>query len=379
MKPRVFVSSVIEEFQEYREAARKGIVLVGGEPILVEDYPSLTVSPRNACLDGIASSDVFICVIGARGGWVAPSGKLVVEEEYEEALRRKLHIFVFIQKIKHDEQADEFVKKMSDYIDGIFRQTFYTPAELERAVEKALIPVFVHQKKPRVDIDMINEQLQESYKIQGETSVRFILMPERKDEFIDPIALESLELKNQILQIGHSPGVGLFSYEWPKNTEVGVNSIVILQSEEGRCRPFVDEVRLELNTEGLTIIDTNVSNCAARDRLQEMLCSMVIIEGDIVSKLNRCFAFARNLFEIKDPFKRYNRFLYNVALSEIGHRILMSKPPQGSSTYSMGNQSDKVVIVFDKPRIITRVGFIDYEKEIETILVVLRRRLKSRY
>jgi len=65
-----------------------------------------------------------------------------------------------------------------------------------------------------------------------------------------------------------------------------------------------------------------------------------------------------------------------VALSGVGYRTLVSKPPQGSTSYTLGDHGDKVFIAFDKPRIITRDGFILLEKEIETVLVVLRRRLK---
>ncbi|MDD5681315.1 MAG: DUF4062 domain-containing protein, partial [Candidatus Omnitrophica bacterium] len=126
MQPRVFVSSVIDGFTEYREAARRGIINAGGEPVLVEDFPSLALSPRNVCLDGVVSCDVFVVIVGPRGGSVSPSGRLVVEEEYEEARRRKIHILAFIQNTKQDERAESLAGKLSDYVDGGFRQTFVT-------------------------------------------------------------------------------------------------------------------------------------------------------------------------------------------------------------------------------------------------------------
>ena len=81
MRPRVFVSSVMEGFEEFRLAAKNGIIAAGSEPLLIEDFPALPISPRNACIDGVASCDIHIAIVGNRGGWVAPSGKLVVEEE----------------------------------------------------------------------------------------------------------------------------------------------------------------------------------------------------------------------------------------------------------------------------------------------------------
>jgi hypothetical protein len=77
MKPVVFVSSIVERFQEFREAARRGVEAAGGRPLLVnEDFPSLGTSPRNACLDAIDSSDYMLSIAAGRGGWTAPSGRL---------------------------------------------------------------------------------------------------------------------------------------------------------------------------------------------------------------------------------------------------------------------------------------------------------------
>lgn len=57
----------------------------GGEPVMAEDWPSLSATPRNACLDAVDSSDIYVGMVGERGGSTAPSGKLVVEEEFEQS------------------------------------------------------------------------------------------------------------------------------------------------------------------------------------------------------------------------------------------------------------------------------------------------------
>jgi hypothetical protein len=68
-RPRVFVSSVIEGFQAYRQAAARAVEAAGGEPVLVnEQFPSLAASSRNACLDAVESCDSFVLILGARGG-----------------------------------------------------------------------------------------------------------------------------------------------------------------------------------------------------------------------------------------------------------------------------------------------------------------------
>ena len=141
MKLRVFVSSVIEGYERYREATKKGIISAGAEPVLVEDFPSLAASSRNACLDGVVSCDVIVILIGSRGGWVAPSAKLVVEEEYEEAKRLSMPILAFLQNTDRDESATRLASLISDYIEGVFKKRFSNTNELEQQVESSLIPI----------------------------------------------------------------------------------------------------------------------------------------------------------------------------------------------------------------------------------------------
>src|SRR5687767_3196702 len=95
--PRVFISSVIQGFEDFRQAAADGVAAGGGTPVMAELLPSLSSSPRNACLDGVQSSDVFVIVLGERAGWKTPSGEYAVEEEWQEARRRSLPILAFLQ------------------------------------------------------------------------------------------------------------------------------------------------------------------------------------------------------------------------------------------------------------------------------------------
>ena len=98
--PRVFVSSVIEDFDDYRAAARRGIKRAGCQPVLVnEDFPAAVESSRNVCLDAVDSCDVFLVIVGRRGDWKTPAGKLVVEEEYERAKSKKIPVLARLVQI----------------------------------------------------------------------------------------------------------------------------------------------------------------------------------------------------------------------------------------------------------------------------------------
>jgi len=378
MRPRIFVSSVMEEFGDFREAAKKGIIAAGGEPVLIEDYPALAKSPRTACLDAVASSDVYLAIAGERGGWTAPSGKLAVEEEFEEATRRKLSVLAFIQNTDRDEDAQRFTDLLSDYVTGVFRTTFDTTADLETLVENAARPLVQHYTTPEVDVTALEEKLKHPYRINTETCLRFVLAPSRTDEIIDPAALESPELEQQLYEIGHSPQVRLFSFKRPKTAEVKIHEIVVFQSDEGGRGEGVDTVRMELTTTGAIIIDLNVTGGLPQDLHDRSLRDMVILDGDVAASLRRCFAFSVAFYEAKDPFSRYDGLLYNATLSGMGFKNLVARPPQGNSiSMNMNQYEDDLVVAFDEPRMLTRSDLKRPEAEIEATLSLFRRRLKS--
>ena len=127
----------MRDFEAYRSAARQGILDAGLNPILIEDLPSLDASSRTACLDLVRSCDVYILMIGDRGG-ASPLGKPVVEEEFEEARRRKLPRLMFLQNISRDAETEALAQRLSGYVAGRFRATFDTPESLRAAIRQAL-------------------------------------------------------------------------------------------------------------------------------------------------------------------------------------------------------------------------------------------------
>jgi len=336
----------------------------------------MSTSPRNACLGAVESCDIYLIIVADRGGWSSPSGKLAVEEEYEEALRCKLRIIAFVETIDRDKEAERFVSRLSNYVDGLFRTTFSGPTQLQELIEKALIPVLKAKEKSEVNITVINEKLKTFFKTGSEEILRTAFTPERDGQFIDPVALESDDLYACLMEIGHSSKIALFSYEFGKTKEIGVNEIVVTQSDSARPRELVNFVRLELASNGLLTIDTNVTGRVRRGERYDILNSMVIAEEDILAELTKIFAFALSLFEKLDPYNRYDRLLYNVALSNTGRRKLEANP-HSKMSYQMSMCSDEIIQAFDIPRLITRIDLRVPDRELETIITFFRRRLKD--
>lgn len=376
MKPRIFVSSVMENFQSYRDAAREGIIAVGGEPVLVEDFSSLPVTPRTACLDAVASCDIYLVIIGHRGGWRTPSGKLTVEEEYEEAIKKKLRILAFIEAVDQDQDSAVLVSKVSDYVSGLFRKTFSSPDQLRNLVEKALAPIIKDCHLLGVNMETIGIKLKDSFGIGSETVLRVVFIPERKGQLIDPVELESPDLYRILMEIGHSPNVGLFSYEKGKTKKIGIDEIVIIQGNSNRHSELTNVVRLELTSDGTLTIDTNVTNRVQRGDQYSSLSYMVIAEEDVLNEMKKIFAFTLAFFEKLDPYRRFDRLLYNAAFSNIGHRNLEANP-QPKQSYQIRMKDEKIVPAFNQPRLITREDLSSLNRELESIMTMLRRRIKE--
>jgi hypothetical protein len=377
LRPRVFVSSVVKDFEEYREAVRKGVEDVGGEPVLVnEDFPALSASSRNACLDGVDSSDIYVVIIGERGGWKTPSGKLVVEEEYEQARKRKKPTLAFIQNVKRDAEAERFVNVLSDYIDGVFRPLFDDAAKLRGLVAAALEPVIRQYNNRPMEMAMIQDKLRERDSMLNEARLRFVLAPEREEEVIDVVTLDSPSLRRTLFEIGHAREVGLFLYEYSKTFEVKIDSLIIFQAALSGHKRNDKMVKLEISSGGFITIDTNVTGRVNRESLHGIGEAYAIVESDVIESLQSNFAFANAFYNQFDPYKRHQRFFYNSALGEIGHRKLVAEFKE-KSTITFTNKESGVTPAFDNPRLVTRDELIKPDNEISGTMTMFRRRLKQ--
>ncbi len=381
-RPRVFVSSVSENFSEYREAARRASESVDGQPILFEDFPSLPVSARTACLDGVQSCDVFVIIVGEKGGFTTPSGKLVVEEEWEEATRRKLPVLAFLEDTDRDDDARRLASALSDYSGGMFRATFKSPQELEQAVARALRPVISHARNTPVNTSAIDEKLRSLHPVPNQATLRIVITPEREDEVIDPVELDSPALKDEILALAHATSVRLMSYERPKSSEAQLNELVVLQANDrASWRDSVDEVRLEVSSQGMLAIDSNVTGrCAGRASSDTLGDSYTISELDVSDVVARALAFAKAFYDERDQWRRYDRLLYNVALGGIGHRKLVEGRHTGGSIqigHLTGQHEGELVCAFPRPRLITRADLEHLAPQVQAVLTMLRRQLPT--
>lgn len=372
MNPTAFISSVIDGFEEYRAAAARGLTSAGANPMLVEDLPSLDRSPRNTCLDLVEDSDIYVVLVGTRGGWTAPSGMKVTEEEYEHAKASGKPILAFIHDGALDEDAARLAAKVSDYVDGQFRATFTSPDELAALVEQAVRRVIPRFDLPMRDHGEVQVRASEAEPFQREATLRVVAAPEREGELIDPLRLDEPELINAIYEIAHAPDLGLFSYEHAKKPELRGDVLKIVQEGGDHRRPR-QFARLSITANGLIHVDLNVTGRRERGHEFSGINSLVIVEADVAAVARTAVRSVARLLDHLDPHKRHDRLLVQAALVGIQHRS-WSRDDEPRNSYPMRMSDPNTVLALSEPRAISRRELPSLD---ERIVASLRRKLEE--
>jgi len=367
------VSSVVDGYGEFRKAARAGITAAGGEPVLVnEDFPALSSSPRNACLDGVASCDGLLLLVGARGGWKTPSGRLVVEEECEEARRRRLPMLLFVEETTRDPEATQLAATLSDYVAGSFRTGFTTPAELAAAVEASVLEEVSRMSVPQRAFSELEAALLAKNEIHQQAVLRLVVAPEREGDLITPMKLESPDFKRLVYEIGHGES-GLLHYEMEKEASYEGPRLVVRQHRTGAAAPR-EAVVLAIAEDGTVRIDTNVTGSSRAS--SGLIDSFVVREEVLEEVLFAGFRFVRALVHRMDPYQRHQRFVYGAALLQMNFRSIERNPKERQGFSMRGLDAREPIHAHDAPRPIQRDEMAAPSDEVARTIIQFKRRLE---
>ncbi|USQ76815.1 DUF4062 domain-containing protein [Ornithinimicrobium cryptoxanthini] len=119
---RVFISSVKSGLEDERRALPGLIRALGHVPIMFEDFGAQLDPSREACLDGVANSDLYLLLLGPHYGYRFPeTGQSATHDELVEARRRGIDTVVFRKEGAEPEPAqDAFIGQVGDYARGAF-------------------------------------------------------------------------------------------------------------------------------------------------------------------------------------------------------------------------------------------------------------------
>ena len=125
-----FISSEMSQLQRERQAVAAALRDVGLRVVMFEDLGGRDETAERSYLDGVASSDIYIGIVGDRYGTMQPSGRSPTHDEYLHARQLGRRISVWVQRPGSDRQgnARDFVQEV---------QTFHTTGSFSEAGDLA--------------------------------------------------------------------------------------------------------------------------------------------------------------------------------------------------------------------------------------------------
>jgi hypothetical protein len=105
-RQRVFISSVMQELVDERSAGAIAIDELGAEAVLFERFGGRDDDPEDAYLSEVASSTIYVVILGREYGRLLPSRLSATHSEYRHAERHGLRISAWVRP-HVDRQADE--------------------------------------------------------------------------------------------------------------------------------------------------------------------------------------------------------------------------------------------------------------------------------
>lgn len=226
---------------------------------------------------------------------------------------------------------------------------------------------------PMTDLSEVAQRLSQPYELQYQTTARLVVGPERQEEVIDRVTIDSDTFIENVLAIGHSAPGKIFDFRASKEHELLGDALVITELTGGR-RHSAPTTRLEITPEGVIAVDKVVSPDDAADAF-DMARTFFLVRGDVERSLTSMYAFVGRLFDFVDRFQRHQRFICGVSFAGVGHRSLVDKLEKRSS-YSMASNVDGPVVL-EKPRVLARATFSDPSAEVTRALTLLQRRIKA--
>jgi hypothetical protein len=209
---KIFISSVVNGFEQYREAAKKAIELMGGTPVMSEKFGARAYSSETACIHEVEKSDVYVLVMGENYGYVTQDGISVTHAEYKAAIAANRPVLAFIKRCDMEPEQVEFRKEVEHFQGGFFRASFESPEELKDEIISALRQLeTMSQAIPEEELNSrvaaaIKDVQEESYYGDSPAMVlAFLPQPERN---VDIVGLEE-KLDDLFQTLSHAGLVSL--------------------------------------------------------------------------------------------------------------------------------------------------------------------------
>lgn len=137
---RIFISSVRRGLEDERDALPGLIRALGHDPVMFEDFTAKPVPSRDACMQGVDSSDAYLLLMGENYGDPLPeTGQSPTHDEVVRAKHNGIARLVFVKSgVDMEPRQRELLDQLQAYSTGVFRGSFAGTTDLLTQVTAAV-------------------------------------------------------------------------------------------------------------------------------------------------------------------------------------------------------------------------------------------------
>lgn len=367
---KVFISSLIGGFEEFRAAASEAVETLGHHVVKAEDFPVSPGTPQQACLAAVRESDVVVLLLGQRYGYTQPSGLSATHEEYREA-RERVPVLVFVQNVAGREESQEaLLEEVQAWSTGHFRAAFATADDLKTAVLRGL-----HQYELANSVGAADE---------AEIHARAVeMLPDSRSSYLGnvaqlyvavaggphqqvlrPVDLESSGLINEIQQEAFFGAYPVLDRNASTSTGIRGNTLVLAQ----------DRGSLALDQAGSVLIGQPV----ARRQEWGNTGLPVLIEEDIVEALQNAVRFSGWVLDHIDPVRRLTDVVPVVRITGTSYMAWRTRAEHAANpnVATMGMNDDEQTLTLTPTRRHRQALTHDAQRMSEDLVALLRRQIR---
>jgi hypothetical protein len=362
---KIFISSVIGDFQAFRTAAAEAAESLDHEIIRAEDFAAAPSSPQIACLSGVRAADAVIVLLGGRYGEVQPSGKSATHEEFEEATRNR-QVFVFVQAgVEPEARQSELIKEARAWATGHYSGKFADANELRTLVTRALHRWQLSTVTGQVESEEIEMRAlsglpdDDRYRTSSRAAVALSVVGAPRQSILRPSELEASSFHRQLEQQALFGNPSIF--ETREGTDAGIEGHTLTLKQDNAYLTLAED------SSHLLVLPLSREERRGLD---------AIIEEDVVDRIRTGLQFSSQLLSTIDQTERLSSVGIAVGILNPGHgewrtRAEHERKPNSMQMSRMDESPVRAVL---SPAHRSRAAFRQQPEVIAQDLAVLLRR-----
>ena len=139
---KIFISSTMKDLTDIRTRIANIITESENVPIMAENFVETGKTPKETIESKIDECDGYIGIFDQKWGSIPqknnPTKLSVTAIEYERARRNRIPKLILISNKKKEEELEDFIKIISDYETGNWRNQYSDDSELFRFVTRGI-------------------------------------------------------------------------------------------------------------------------------------------------------------------------------------------------------------------------------------------------